>query len=262
VIRLYRGAANQPDQDADIRVTSAVDYIVARRAIRSALISGADLHIHVTDAVIQNWFWDLEGHPDFQMFTIDPRQELEKKLGVSLPQTITVEVIGELDLLSEEAPAEPVADATQWIAAKRLDVIWSEEQPGKDHIRTLIAWLVDHDISELSSGLWIVIEEQLRLWEQQSSGTLKRLYAALRLQPAETVQFLCAWDALSSYPGNVRKTWLERLGWHTPERERLAAGLDSLPPNPTVNEAVKSLVIPYWNQRLKQRFEKVKHAGQ
>ena len=262
MITLYRGAASQLAQETDISVTSTEDYVAARRAIRDALISGADLHIYVTDAVIQNWFWDLEGHPDFQIFAFDPRQELEIKLGVSLPETITADVIEELDLLREEDPPEPVADATQWIAAKCLTAIWSEEQPSKNHLRALTGWFVNQHISQVPSALWIVIEERLQIWEELSHGSLKSIYAALRIQPAETVEFLCAWDALSGYPPTVRESWLEHLGWYTPERECLAIGLDGLPPNPAVDEELKSLVIPYWNQRLKQIFEKVTHAGQ
>jgi len=262
VITLYRGLASQPAHEVDIRVASPEDYVAARRAIRDASISGVDLCIHVTDAVIQNWFWDLEGQAGFWMITIDPRQELERRLDVLLPETITAGVIEQLELLNEESPAEPVEDATQWIAAKRLGAIWSEEQPGKDHVRALILWFTDRDISQVPSVLWIVIEERLRIWEEQASGSLRSLYAALRLQPAETIEFLCAWDALSSYPPNVRKSWLERLGWYNSERERLAAGLDALAPNPAVDEELRSLVIPYWNQRLSHRFEEAMHAGQ
>ncbi len=261
MITLYLGTSIQPNQEMDVHVASPEDYVTARQAIRDVLISGVDLCIHVTDAVIQNWFWDLEGQPGFQMFTLDPRQELERRLDVLLPETITADVIKQLELLNEETPTEPVEDVTQWIAAKCLDAVWSEEQPGRDHIKALIVWFINRDISQVPSMLWIVIEERLRIWEEQTSGSLKSLYTALRVQPAETTEFLCAWDALSTYPTNVRKSWLERLGWYSPERERIATGLEGLAHNPAVEDELKSLVIPYWNQRLNQRYKEAMHAG-
>ena len=263
MITLYCGGSSQQEgQQADLLVSSVHDYVAAREAIRNSLVSGTDLEILISNTVIQNWFWDLAEYKAFRIYDQDLRHELTKKLGVTLPDKITSGLIEELDLLSEEDPNESVLAATQWIAEKRLDAVWSQEYPSKEHIRTLIDWYVSQDISQISSEIWIVIEEQLSRWAEITSGSLKKLYSALRIDPTDIVNFLCAWDALSSYPPGVRETWLESIGWYTDDREGLAAELNGLPPNPTIDEELKTLVIPYWNHRLNKLIEKIIHDSQ
>ena len=82
MITLCKGSTSKFNQAPDIIVASPESYVDARRAIREAMISGKDLCIQVIDAVIQNWFWDLEECVVFQELILDSRKELERRLDV------------------------------------------------------------------------------------------------------------------------------------------------------------------------------------
>ncbi len=242
-------------------VDDQIDYVLARRRIHEALIEGSHLRIVVSDTILSNWFWDILQHHDVIIKDMDLRRSLEKVIGVPLPDVITTGMIEEFNLLDAGSQKPISSDPIVWFAGIVLGPSWGAVKPSPDHLKELFSWFIDNLNKVQGPDVESLIDVRLAQWQEQTSGKISIIYGDLKLQRYAAIRFFCAWDMLSGYPESLRREWLENIHIFSPEREKLAAGLEGLPRHPDMDKALQQFVVPYWNRRFQDRIVELRDAG-
>jgi hypothetical protein len=256
VISVHFGVLDPPALAGAEIISKPEDYVLARLAIRDALRTESDLDVFVLTPVCDRWFWDLEGYPQVRLLQDDPITLLSRKLHVpQLPLEIAdSNVITALKLLDIPDPAEPIADVLAWVAGQKMDEVWAATQTSYRHITRLLAWMA---LNSIPSVLEPVAQRRLKLWVEQSRGTIAEVYRSIQNDAEKSILFLCCWQALRAYDEDTLVRWLKEEGWYIHNLREAVDNLGELPLPQVAQEKISSKARAYWRRRLEKLDQEI-----
>lgn len=257
MIVIRQGVIDATDARGGIFVSTADDYVEARRAIRDALTKKQDLDVYIMKRTYDGWFWDLEEVAEVRFVNEDPTERLRNKLrGKALPDYLTSDMILGLNLLEAPDPTSSIRDVSQWAGGVVLGDVWGENEPSVGHLSALISWWVNRGVTPLEPVAQPLADHRLAQWASAAEDVLRIAYEKLRKSPVQIIYFLCCHEALSTYDASTRDDWLKEKGWQLDGLERVAKEVSGLPIPAEVDRGLSVFVEAYWRRKLNEIHEK------
>lgn len=256
MIEIYIGADSPQDVSHNnlVILGDIKEYISVRAQIREAILASKSLRVWVRIPVCFNWFWDLENLRGITLSRVSLIDQLKSQLNVqSLPSFLYSEpekIIqwGLLQISEEKLSDESIKD---WILRSKLDVVWIQRVPTKEHLVNLIGWYAKYTVPE---NLAKLTKHQLEGWASEApSRKIKKFYQELLENAEFKSRSLIYHNMLLNYPRKQRFSWLETNIWFDDALivpELIEVDFETIPQEMNMNFSID--IGRYWDEYLQE----------